>query len=179
MDGPIGIPLPLLSEENQSWSYAEICTYIRPLVDILAALHDYGTPLGYVSPDRVFVSEHKKVHLLTIGAIPTKGMIPPDLKQKYLDPNYAAPEFLNSSLVNDPEACEVYSICSILYRALTGNTLNRMAEHETSSFSDLANDRIHEEGIRLILSGLAKDPDRRISSLKDLEKQMDQACQTF
>ena len=183
LDGPPGIPLRHLLEENETWSFPEICVYIRPLVDILGSLHDYGQPMGYVSPDRIFVADdeegNKEVHLLTVGAIPTKGMIPPDLKQKYLDPHYTAPEYLNSSLINDPEACEIYSICSILYRALTGNTPDRMTDQDLSAFSDLTKDRIREEGISLILSGLARNPDDRISSLKDLAKQIDQACQAF
>ena len=173
IEGPLGNPLSILLEAKQQWTFSGIYKYIRPVMDILQDLHDHGYEFGYVSPDRIFISASGNIRLLTAGSIPAMGIIPPDLKQKYLDPDYAAPEYISSSLISDPEACSVYSICAILFKAITGLARISLSEDGRPVFPERGSGEADAEWKRLVLAGLELNPGRRISTLKELAEGMD------
>ena len=119
----------LLSEEQMSLD--ETLSYMFPVMEILAQLHEKGLHHLKVNPNNIFLLDSGEIHLMAPGVYQSvvghhrKKNAPAD------EVFYMAPELKDGS-GQGGAAADVYSVCAILYRMITGEIAIKGADRKNA-----------------------------------------------
>ena len=146
----------------------ETVRLMLPVIDILGEVHRRQVLHLDFNPDNILIERDGTPHLLDFGSACFLGKRP-DLVQA--ESAYSAIELYDSSPLSP--AADVYSVCAVLYEALTGrapeSALERLFLDELSPSSTL-NPAISPALSDVLLRGLALDPQERYAAMDELSE---------
>lgn len=168
-----------LKEKGGRLSEEETLTIMKPVLEALVKVHDAGIIHRDISPDNIMLTFEKEttdgrilksVKLIDFGAarMTTKN----DQKSLtiILKHGYAPEEQYRTHGEQGPWT-DVYAVCAVMYRMLTGETpvqaMDRMFKDELKGF-DECNVNINANTSAAILKGLAVKKDNRIQDIGEL-----------
>jgi hypothetical protein len=148
---------------------AEVCTWLKGLVEGVAYLHDHGIVHRDLKPANLFMEEG----IVKIGDYGLAKLITPSQGSEHSESigtcHYMAPE-IGSGKYHKP--IDVYAIGVILYEMLTGHvpfegeTVNEVLMKHLTARPDLS--KLAEPYHSIVARALAKDPNQRPVRLYDL-----------
>ncbi|WP_046896050.1 serine/threonine-protein kinase, partial [Pseudomonas aeruginosa] len=119
-----GLPLDrLLCERPEGLPWSELSAIARPLLDVLAYVHEQGVLHGDLKPSNVMLGE-EGVRLFDFGLGQAQAGILdglPQLSRGRIDawtPGYAAPELLEGAPLSP--AADLYALACVLYELADG-----------------------------------------------------------
>lgn len=139
-----------------------------PLFTALNILHSCGIVHRGLSPESIFIDERGKLKLTAFG-ISASRTADSSLNQE-LFPGYAAPEQY-SLAERQGSWTDIYGICAVLYRILTGiepPAANERLSDDTLAEPFLVNHSIPQNVSRTIVSGLSLNQNNRIHNVNML-----------
>lgn len=157
-----------LSRKGEILSWDELRTLLPPILTTLGLLHNAGLNHLGISPDTIVLT--KKGDLKISGFSTLDERISDSVLAPELFPGYSAPEQYHNDM-KIGEWCDVYSICAVIYRALTG------IEPPESIIRTVNDDLVEIEDMKIpvpqkiaeaIDDGLCLDEKYRIMSINDL-----------
>lgn len=159
-----------LKENAGELSWSEVTKLFPPLFTTIGILHNAGITHRAVSPDTVYITEkgELRLHGFCVSAVRTANA---GLEYE-LFRGYAAPEqYSSSSSSRQGSWTDVYSICALLYRILTGcmppDSLSRMENDNLCEPSRL-NNNIPPQVSRVIMEGMNLSGRDRIQTITEL-----------
>jgi serine/threonine protein kinase len=123
------------------------------IADAVADAHAHGFAHGGLSPDSVVISAKGRAKVPAFGLASQSGF---DRDGLLID--YEAPEEARGEAPDDRS--DVYSVSAIVYETLT----NRRPLHHGASAPSASNPKVPEEVDKVVLKGLAPNPDERFQS---------------
>lgn len=156
----------LLSEEQMFLD--EALSYMFPVMEILEQLHEKGLYHLKVNPNNIFLSDSGEICLMAPGVYQSvvghhrKKNAPAD------EVFYMAPELKDGSEQGDA-AADVYSVCAILYRMLTGEIPIKGADKKNTEVL-LRSEKKAAADTRnnSIINGLLSEADMRTRVMRSL-----------
>lgn len=146
----------------------ELVRLMLPVIDILGEVHRHQVLHLDFNPDNLLLEPDGTPHLLDFGSACFLGKRPGLVQAESA---YAAVELYDGSVPSP--AADVYSVCAVLYEALTGrapeSALERLFLDELSPPSTL-NPAISPALSDVLLRGLALDPQERYAAMDELSK---------
>ena len=160
----------LLSEEQMSLD--EALSYMLPVMEILEMLHRKRIYHLKVNPNNIFLTDSGEIMVMAPGVYQSvigshrKKNAPAD------EVFYMAPELKEGS-ENEGGAADIYSVCAILYRMITGEILVKGADRKNvevllSSEKKAASDSRNNA----IINGMLSDVDMRTRVMGRLIEQL-------
>lgn len=148
------------------WEQAEIL--FKPLLESLIVIHNTGVIHRGLSPETVVVMSDGSLKIIGFSICSARVMnseIPPSLNE-----GYSAPEQY-SRMTPHGEWTDVYGICAVLYKVLTGtmppNASTRAINDNLIDLSEL-NSMVPRYVSRTVMAGLQYDYLQRTRTIKDL-----------
>lgn len=164
-----GIPLSeYLKNFGGVMNWESVREIFPPLFTALNILHSCGIVHRGLSPKSIFIDERGKLKLTAFG-ISASRTADSSLNQE-LFPGYAAPEQYSLS-ERQGGWTDIYGICAVLYRVLTGiepPAANERVRDDTLAEPFLVNRSIPQNVSRTIVSGLSLDQNSRIHNVNML-----------
>ncbi len=109
-----------LDYEN-SFSFSDTVGIMLPVLQTLSELHKAGLVHADISPDSIFICDSGEVKLIDFGSFGAGALTDEKSRTYMLKAGYAPPERYGHSEILTP-ATDVYSVCAVIYRMLTGET---------------------------------------------------------
>jgi len=139
---------------------------IHPIFDILISelemLHLYGLVHRGIDESTVLIASDGSIRLLGFS-IPSARINGKGVQINISD-DYAAPEQFTGNPYPDRTA-DVYSVCALLFRCITGKKYSRASlDLSTSMFPD----DVPVSAVNAILKGLNTDPEKRFTTMMEL-----------
>ena len=160
--------LDYLKENAGELSWRTVSRMFPPLFTTLSILHNAGVLHRGISPETIFVTDKGDLKLtgFCISAVRTRDS---ELKDELFD-GYAAPEqyFANRQ---QGTWTDVYGICAVLYRILTGcraTDANTRQNYDNLIPPHDLNPRVPKNVSEGIMRGLSLDSNKRIRTITDL-----------
>ncbi len=160
--------LAYLKENAGELSWREVAGMFPPLFTTMGILHNSGVLHRGISPETIYVTDKGDIKLngFCISAVRTNDT---ELEAELFD-GYAAPEqyFANRQ---QGSWTDVYGICAVLYRILTGcrpTAANARLSHDNLISPHDLNGRIPQVVSDAIMKGLALDANQRVRTITDL-----------
>lgn len=160
-----------------SWDKAVLI--FPQLFDTISHIHSAGIIHRGLCPDTIYITNNNEFRIsgFSISAIRTKGA---ELEPEIFD-GYAAPEQYSVSN-RQGTWTDVYAICAILYRVLTGckpiDALSRMDKDNLSSPSEL-NENVPKYVSATIMRGMNLVGSDRIQSIDELKTHLFEMNSSF
>lgn len=162
--------LDFLKENAGELSWEQVSKLFPPLFTTIGRLHNAGIIHRAISPDTVYITTKGELRLSSfcISAVRTA-----DAGLEYeLFKGYAAPEqYSASSSSRQGSWTDVYSICALIYRALTGcmpdDSVDR-TKHDDLHEPHLLNPQIPQHVSRVIMDGMNLNGRDRIQTITEL-----------
>lgn len=155
---------------------SRLCTALEYLHSKKA--NDQKMVHGYVSPEAILVTYDGEIRLQYLGLAHTLLKHPAGRDKFFQDyKNYLAPEL--TALQKWDKAIDIYSTGLVLFEMLTGETLDRTKNVQTSinnaEMFSTSGDRVpvSDDLKKLLLHALAQDPAQRFTSIADMRKALD------
>lgn len=171
-DRPDGRPLTDIVKKAKRLTWEEARPLFLPLVSAMNSAHSLGLVHFGISPETVYFNRDRKLHL-TAFAIPDSRMTETPLKAELFDGYSAVEQY--SAEGNRGKASDVYSICAVMFYALTGkrpaDAVKRAYEPRLNVPSELA-ETIPSHVLAAIAGGLQVMPDKRIQTMEELRSQL-------
>ena len=171
-DKPDGRPLTDIVKKAKRLTWEEARPLFLPLVAAMNSAHSLGLVHFGISPETVYFNRDRKLHL-TSFAIPDSRMTETPLKAELFDGFSAVEQY--SAEGKRGKASDVYSICALMYYALTGkrpaDAVKRAYEPRLNVPSELA-ESIPSHVLAAIAGGLQVMPDNRIQTMEELRSQL-------
>ena len=166
-----------LKEKGGSLTEEETLRIMKPVLEALVQVHKSGIIHRDISPDNIMLtfegsghSKIKSVKLIDFGAARMTAKNDQKSLTIILKHGYAPEEQYRTHGEQGPWT-DVYALCAVLYRMLTGETpvpaMDRMFQDELKTF-DKFNAKVSANTAAAILKGLAVKKDDRIQSVQDL-----------
>lgn len=150
----------------------EVKKMFPPIFTTLSLVHNAGLVHRGISPDNILIGENGEIKL-TGFAISDERTANTDLAPEIYS-GYAAPEQYNSSNWQGTWT-DVYGICALLYRVLTGvvpdDAVSRIANDNLVEPVQL-NDSIPKNVSKVIMNGLTLNGEMRIQTITELVTQL-------
>ena len=160
--------LEYLRDNAGELSWTTVRRIFPPLFTTLSLLHNAGVLHRGISPETIYVTDKRTLKLcgFCISAVRTNHT---ELEAELYD-GYAAPEQYFADRQQGTWT-DVYGICAVLYRILTG--CRATDAHTRLDYDNLTppmgvNDRIPENVSSAIMRGLSLDSTQRIKTITDL-----------
>ena len=162
--------LDYLKENAGELSWEQVSKLFPPLFTTLGRLHNAGITHRAISPDTVYITDKGELRLsgFCISAVRTA-----DAGLEYeLFKGYAAPEqYSASSSSRQGSWTDVYGVCALIYRALTGcmpvDSTDRL-KHDDLCEPSALNARIPQHVSRVIMDGMNLSGRDRIQTITEL-----------
>ena len=164
-----GIPLSeYLRNFGGIMNWESVREIFPPLFTALNILHSCGIVHRGLSPDSIFIDERGRLKLIAFG-ISASRTADSSLNHE-LFPGYAAPEQYSLS-ERQGGWTDIYGICAVLYRVLTGTepqSADTRAKDDSMAEPFLVNRSIPANVSRAIMAGLNLDQNQRIHNVNVL-----------
>lgn len=162
--------LDFLKDNAGELSWEQVSKLFPPLFTTIGRLHNAGIIHRAISPDTVYITSKGELRLSSfcISAVRTA-----DAGLEYeLFKGYAAPEqYSASSSSRQGSWTDVYGICALIYRALTGcmpdDSINRL-KHDDLHEPSMLNSQIPQHISRVIMDGMNLSGRDRIQTITEL-----------
>lgn len=157
-----------LKENAGELSWSEVSAMFPPLFTTLSLIHNAGVIHRGISPDTIYVTDKGELKL-TEFCISTVRTVNTELKNEIFS-GYAAPEQY-SAASRQGTWTDVYGICAVLYRILTGSkpdAANLRLEHDNLYTPSELNPNIPMHVSDVIMKGMLLDGDNRIQTITEL-----------
>ncbi|MDO4622902.1 MAG: leucine-rich repeat domain-containing protein [Eubacteriales bacterium] len=153
-----------------TYTFSDAWKMMRPLMDTIERLHADGLIHRDISPDNIRILPNGMLKLLDFGSALDLGQDPDKTVTVAVKPGYAPYEqYLSREMQGS--WTDVYGICAVLYKCITGITpadsLQR-AFHDELAAPSTVGARISEQEEKILLQGLAIKPENRIRSVREL-----------
>lgn len=162
--------LDFLKENAGELSWDQVTKIFPPLFTTIGRLHNAGIIHRAISPDTVYITKKGELRLSSfcISAVRTANA---GLEYE-LFKGYAAPEqYSASSSSRQGSWTDVYGICALLYRALTGcmpvDSIDR-TKHDDLHEPYLLNPQIPQHVSRVIMNGMNLESSNRVQTITEL-----------
>lgn len=162
--------LDYLKENAGELSWEQVSKIFPPLFTTIGRLHNAGIIHRAVSPDTVYITEKGELRLsgFCVSAVRTANA---GIEYE-LFKGYAAPEqYSASSSSRQGSWTDVYGICALLYRALTGcmpvDSVSRL-KHDDLCEPCMLNANIPQHVSRVIMEGMNLSGRDRIQTITEL-----------
>lgn len=146
--------------KNETITEKDLLEKIRPVLFSLAQLHNVGVIHGDISLDNIMVTESEEWKLIDFGS--AYDILNDDDRKKGLNPNFAPPELYNKEAVAGPWS-DIYSLCVVMYRLLSGKfppvSIERYPKDTLKAISLYV--PIDSNLEKVIMDGLNMNPTRR------------------
>lgn len=157
-----------ISRNGNILSWTEIKTFLPPILTTLSLVHNVGKFHLGISPDTIIFTSRGELKI-TGFCILDERMADSRLIPELFS-GYSAPEqYLTNSRVG--EYSDVYAICAVMYRALTGITppesIVRTVSDNLKDISEI-NNTIPSEVLSVIKAGMNVNSNDRIQSVSEL-----------
>lgn len=157
----------LLLERGGKISYQEAINYLLPVLRSLDVVHQAGIIHRDIAPDNIFITNDGKVKLIDFGASRYFTLSQSRSLSVILKQGYAPPEQYNSRGKQGPWT-DIYAVCAVLYRAVTGivpeDSMERCVDDKLQPPSKLG--IVLPQGIEnALMNGLNTQPENRIQSV--------------
>lgn len=164
-----GVPLSeYLKNFGGIMNWETVREIFPPLFTALNILHSCGIVHRGLSPDSIFIDERGRLKLIAFG-ISASRTADSSLNHE-LFPGYAAPEQYSLS-ERQGGWTDIYGICAVLYRVLTGTepqSADTRAKDDSMAEPFLINRSIPSNVSRTIMMGLNLDQNQRIHNVNVL-----------
>ncbi|MGN1482025.1 protein kinase domain-containing protein [Porcipelethomonas sp.] len=157
-----------LKENAGELSWSEVSAMFPPLFTTLSLVHNAGVLHRGISPETIFVTDKGELKL-TDFCISGVRTINTELKTEIF-PGYAAPEQY-SAASRQGTWTDVYGICAVLYRILTGSKpdpANIRLENDNLYTPQELNPNIPKHVSDVIMEGMNLSGDDRITTITEL-----------
>lgn len=162
--------LDYLKDNAGELSWEQVSRIFPPLFTTIGILHNTGIIHRAISPETIFINSREELKLsgFCVSAARTVGA---GLEHKLLK-GYAAPEqYSASSSSRQGTWTDVYGVCAVLYRALTGcmpvDSLSRL-KHDDLCEPAMLNPSIPSHVSKAIIEGMALSGSDRIQTITEL-----------
>ncbi|MBQ1463953.1 MAG: PASTA domain-containing protein [Ruminococcus sp.] len=162
--------LDYLRDNSGELSWEQVTKLFPPLFTTIGILHNSGIIHRAISPDTVYITSKNELKLsgFCVSAVRTANA---GLEYE-LFKGYAAPEqYSASSSSHQGSWTDVYGICALLYRALTGcmpvDSVSRL-KHDDLCEPERLNPSIPAHVSRVIMEGMALSSKDRIKTITEL-----------
>ncbi len=162
--------LDFLKENAGELSWEQVSKLFPPLFTTIGRLHNAGIIHRAISPDTVYITTKGELRLLSfcISAVRTANA---GLEYE-LFKGYAAPEqYSASSSSRQGSWTDVYGLCALIYRALTGcmpdDSIDR-TKHDDLHEPYLLNQQIPQHVSRVVMDGMNLNGRDRIQTITEL-----------
>lgn len=161
-----------LKENAGELTWAQFSRMLPPFLTSLSLLHNVGVVHRAISPETIFVTDKNELYLtdFSISAVRTANT---ELECEVYS-GYAAPEQYSASN-RQGTWTDVYAVCAVLYRVLTGtmptSAISRM-ENDNLTAPTLLNPNIPRHVSNVIMHGLSLVSNDRIQTITDLVTQL-------
>ena len=162
--------LDYLKENAGELSWEQVSRIFPPLFTTIGRLHNAGIIHRAISPDTVYITEKGELRLsgFCISAVRTANA---GLEYE-LFKGYAAPEqYSASSSSRQGSWTDVYGVCALIYRALTGcmpvDSMSRMDQDDLCE-PHMLNSNIPQHVSRVIMDGMNLSGRDRIQTITEL-----------
>lgn len=162
--------LDYLKDNAGELSWEQVSKLFPPLFTTIGILHNAGIIHRAISPETIYINNKGELKLsgFCISAVRTADA---GLEYELLK-GYAAPEqYSASSSSRQGSWTDVYSVCALLYRALTGcmpvDSLNRLKNDDLCEPAML-NKNIPSHVSKTIMDGMKLDGNERIQTITEL-----------
>lgn len=157
----------LLLERGGKIPYQEAINYLLPVLRSLDVVHQAGIIHRDIAPDNIFITNDGKVKLIDFGASRYFTLSQSRSLSVILKQGYAPPEQYNSHGKQGPWT-DIYAVCAVLYRAVTGivpeDSMERCVDDKLQPLSKLG--IVLPQGIEnALMNGLNTQPENRIQSV--------------
>lgn len=157
-----------LKENAGELSWSEVSAMFPPLFTTLSLVHNAGVLHRGISPDTIYVTDKGELKLtdFCISAVRTANT---ELKNEIFS-GYAAPEQY-SAASRQGTWTDVYGICAVLYRILTGSkpdSANVRLEKDNLYTPQELNSNIPKHVSDVIMKGMSLSGDDRIQTITEL-----------
>ncbi len=170
-----GETLEAFLQENKMISMGQALEMVLPVLDVLNQLHQKDMYHFRVNPQNIFITEFGEVKLMDFGGYQLHATNRAHKVSSIDTDVYMAPELKTMSVIEEKGAADVYSVCAVLYRMLTG-------VEPLEGVERIHADRLvspEEHGVRLsktqnnvIMNGLATNPKNRTKTVGELIQQL-------
>lgn len=149
-------------------SWTEIKAFLPPILTTLSLVHNAGKCHLGISPETIIITSRGELKItgfcISDERIADSSLIPE------LFPGYSAPEqYLPNSRVG--EYSDVYAICAVIYRAVTGITppesIVRTVDDSLKNITEI-NTTISDEVAQVIIAGMNVNSIDRIQTVSEL-----------
>lgn len=160
-----------LTEQGGKISFNEAATILKPVISALSQLHKNGLIHRDISPDNIIISEENGPILIDFGASRNYS----DEKSMSVIVRYGYAPFEQYSRHGDQGPwTDVYAVCAVLYRMITGkkppDSVARIQDSaELTPLSKLCDD-VPSACESVIMKGLAVKKAERLQSMDELYK---------
>lgn len=153
-------------------TWEEVRKLFPPIFTTLSLVHNAGLIHRGISPENILINENGEVKI-TGFAISEERTANTDLASELYN-GYAAPEQYNSSNWQGTWT-DVYGICALLYRVLTGavptDAMSRVADDNLIE-PYMLNSNIPKNVSKVIMNGLTLNGEMRIQTITELVTQL-------
>ena len=169
-----GQTLEKVLEKSGKMVPEEAMAILFPVMDTLDRLHGQGHFLLNLDPSKIFLKDTGEVLIAGPGLSHQAVSTDPGICRDLLDRTYCAPELLTGRPLQNPAACDVYSVSVILYEMITGSpppdVTVRHKKKTRTPYS--ANSDIYEDQSNVIMNGIHLDEKKRIATAQELKMQL-------
>lgn len=163
----------------------EIAGFMRLLLDALSVFHENGFLHLDISPDNILVTgkgEYTRVSLIDYNSVHRVDEIR-DKNAFYssMKEGFTAPEIVSGDITQVCEASDLYSVCAVFYRLITGSnlTLLQRVSKNPPDISECAclekmPDTVKKQVAAILKKGLAVMPSRRYKSCSVMKKDIEE-----
>lgn len=173
MDYEAGVPLKAWLQKHSPVSEALIKALMMPLLDGLEKVHAAGFLHRDIKPDNIFVRQDGGPVLIDFGAARHAMSGGSQNMTTIVSPGYAPFEQYTTTSEQGPWT-DVYSLCGVLYFAVTGNNppdaITRMKSDALAQGLAAVRSRYSEPFIRAIEWGLALEEAQRPRTIAELHE---------
>lgn len=142
---------------------------VSQVLTVLSEMHKHGFVHGDISPDNLVMAQDGYYKLIDFGGVKKIGTSweKDDLLRKE---GYTAAEVFNRRGITDPRS-DVYSLCAVLYYALTGkvpeDALERILIDELTPLSEI-NSETDPLIEKMVMKGLSMIPQERWNNMEEI-----------